>query len=176
MDADLPKYLPVKSPSASCGTCQACMDVCPTGAFTSAFELDARRCISYLTIEHRGSIPEKLRPLIGDWVFGCDLCMEVCPFGHRAEDHSQIWGTKPAFGENSLEDLLKMSKEEFHAVFAGSPIRRAGWAGMLRNCCVALGNLGQGKPLLRQTADSHPEPMVREHANWALERWKQPKK
>ncbi|NQU49024.1 MAG: 4Fe-4S dicluster domain-containing protein, partial [Planctomycetes bacterium] len=153
---------------ASCGSCTACLDVCPTGALTSAYEIDARLCISYLTIEHRGSIPVELRKKMGDWVFGCDLCSEVCPFGHHADDHAEDWGTKDAISAFRLEDLLALTADEFATAFAGSPIRRAGLGGLQRNACVALGNLKRGGPELEDAARSHTDPVVREHASWAL--------
>jgi epoxyqueuosine reductase len=182
---------------ASCGSCTACLDVCPTGALTGEYQLDARLCLSYLTIEHRGAIPEELRPKIGEWVFGCDLCSEVCPFGHQASDHSQAWGRKDALTDFRLEDLLSLDEDEFRTAFAGSPIRRAGLQGLKRNACVVLGNLrrsastgaqatdvnltvpppqsGGGKTAprgereLRALLEAETDPLVCEHAQWALD-------
>jgi epoxyqueuosine reductase len=176
MDMELPTFTatpPADANSkqkrwASCGSCTACLDVCPTGALTSAYEIDARLCISYLTIEHRGSIPVELRRKMGDWVFGCDLCSEVCPFGHHANDHADDWGTKDALSSFRLEDLLALTAAEFADAFAGSPIRRAGLSGLQRNACVALGNLKRGGAELELAARSHTDPLVREHAAWAL--------
>ncbi|MBL7007477.1 MAG: tRNA epoxyqueuosine(34) reductase QueG [Planctomycetes bacterium] len=168
VDRDWPRWTPTP-PAASCGSCTSCLDSCPTDAFTGPWSLDPRRCISYLTIECRGVIPRGLRPLMSDWVFGCDRCLEVCPFGTGGEDASETWGILPALGRWSLEDLLQVSEPDFDQAFEGSPIRRAGWAGLLRNACVALGNLGRGAEALLG-ATNHPEWLVRGHAAWALGR------
>lgn len=154
---------------ASCGSCTACIDVCPTGALEAEFKLDSRKCISYLTIEHRGPIDEELRPQMGEWVFGCDLCSEVCPFGHHADNHADAWGRKDAFDEFRLEDLLTLNEEEFRSAFAGSPVRRAGLQGLKRNASVVLGNLGRGREELEQMLKSETDPLVCEHARWALD-------
>ncbi len=195
IDAELPDYTkrPTQTSSndvapsndrgrrwASCGSCTACLDVCPTGALTAEYQLDARLCISYLTIEHRGAIAEELRPQIGDWVFGCDLCSEVCPFGHHADNHADAWGRKEALDDFRLEDLLSLTEDRFRSAFAGSPIRRAGLSGLKRNACVVLGNLRaaaaegsderrRGETELRQILDSETDPLVCEHARWALD-------
>ncbi len=166
VDAELAEWRP-DPPAASCGSCTACLDDCPTEAFTGPWLLDPRRCISYLTIEHRGPIPRALRTGMGDWVFGCDVCLEVCPFGGKATDQAERWSTAPALEQLSLEDLLGLDRERFEQAFVGSPVRRAGWAGLLRNACVALGNLGRGEPALSRALE-HPEALVRGHAAWAL--------
>lgn len=152
-----------------CGSCTACLEACPTGALVSPRTLDARRCISYLTIEHQGSIPVELRPLMDDWIFGCDVCQEVCPwnrrFAHRTNDPA-FSAERPAL---DLLDLLSLGEEEFRARFRDTPLSRPGRAGLLRNAAVALGNIGDpaDKPALER-ALSDPEPLVAEHAAWAL--------
>ncbi|TAH39744.1 MAG: tRNA epoxyqueuosine(34) reductase QueG [Planctomycetota bacterium] len=170
-DAEWPHWpeLPAGGPAASCGHCTRCLDACPTAAFPAPYQLDPRRCISYLTIEHRGPIARDLRPLLGDWVFGCDVCMEVCPFGQNAADRSGEWGRLAALDRLRLEDLLTLSPADYELAFRGSPIRRAGYAGLLRNACVALGNLGRGQEALT-VALRHPQALVRVHAAWALGR------
>jgi epoxyqueuosine reductase len=154
-----------------CGSCRACLDACPTDAFVGPRQLDATRCISYLTIEHRGSIPDGLRPLMGDWVFGCDVCQEVCPW-NRARPMGEHAEFQPAAGASASLDLLEvLSLDEvgFRARFRGTPLLRPKRAGLLRNAAVALGNARDPRAisaLLRALAD--PEPLVRSHAAWAL--------
>ncbi len=155
-----------------CGSCTACIPACPTGAITAPYQLDARRCISYLTIELQGPIPVELRPLVGSWVFGCDLCLDACPWNSHA-----VRTTEPAFRPRNdlttldLAGLLDLDEAGFAARFANSPIRRAELAGLQRNACVALGNQGDPAaiPILRKALGS-PHDLVREHAAWALER------
>ena len=168
VDAEWETWPPQPPTLPDCGRCTRCLEACPTDAFPAPWVLDARRCISYLTIEHRGFLPRALRPRMGDWVFGCDVCLEVCPFGRFADDHAEEWGTHEGL-ELTLQELLTLSEPVFHRVFRGSPLRRTGWAGLLRNACVALGNLGRGTDALRG-ALGHPEPLVRGHAAWALGR------
>jgi epoxyqueuosine reductase len=155
-----------------CGTCVRCIDVCPTRAIVAPYVLDSRRCISYLTIEHRGPIPRELRPLMGNWIFGCDLCLDVCPWNKFAKAASEA-SFFPREGnlEPSLIEFARMSREEFQRRFRNSPVRRARYAGFLRNVCVALGNSGTAEaiPALRRILD-HGEPLVRGHAAWALGR------
>lgn len=170
LDQELPQYRAPKKRWASCGTCTRCLDICPTGALDAAWSLDARLCLSYLTIELRGAIPIELRPALGDWVFGCDLCLEACPFGDHAGDHAETWGTKSAFELLRLEDLIGLSEPEFLEHFAGSPLRRPGRAGLARNACVVLGNLGRGEAALAHCLEHDPAPLVRGHAAWALGR------
>jgi epoxyqueuosine reductase len=158
--------------SAHCGTCARCLEACPTGAFLEPYVMDARRCISYLTIELRGPIPREYRPLVGNWIFGCDICQEVCPWNRKAP-HSTEAAFRPRVGLSSPElvPLLAMTQEEFSRRFRGSPIKRARRRGFLRNVCVALGNsadAGSVPALLR--ALEHDEPLVRGHAAWALGR------
>jgi epoxyqueuosine reductase len=167
---DIP--LPADTPETThCGTCTRCLPACPTGAITAPYELDARRCISYLTIELKGSIPEDLRPLIGTRIYGCDDCLAVCPWNKFA-----VQSDDPAVQPRAdltlpdLLELLALDDEAFRAKFKNSPIKRTKRRGLLRNVCVALGNLGDPQALLAlQTAAEHdPEPLVREHARWAV--------
>ena len=158
--------------SKSCGACVRCIDVCPTGAIVAPYVVDNARCISYLTIENRGPIPRELRPLMGDWVFGCDLCQEVCPVNRQAKPAAQPVPPAPAAAANlDLPELLALSEAEFNARFAGTSLRRAKWDGMLRNACVALGNRRDpaAVPSLRRALRETP-PLVRAHAAWALGR------
>lgn len=154
-----------------CGSCRACIDACPTTAILGPNEIDATRCISYLTIEHRGSIPHELRPQMGDWVFGCDICQEVCPW-NRARSPAAHPEYAPSEGAGSaldLGELLGLDAPKFRARFRGTPLTRAKRRGLLRNAAVALGNLGDPAAvpaLLGALTD--PEPLVREHAAWAL--------
>ncbi|GAB3547703.1 tRNA epoxyqueuosine(34) reductase QueG [Noviherbaspirillum agri] len=173
---DLP--LPVDEPASShCGQCSACIDVCPTQAILAPYKLDARRCISYLTIELKGSIPVELRPLIGNRVYGCDDCQLVCPWNKFAQR-----AVLPDFDvRNDLDsatmlDLFAWSEEEFNRRLEGSPIRRIGHERWLRNIAVGLGNAAAQMPgalhivtALQARAD-HPSELVREHVAWALAR------
>jgi epoxyqueuosine reductase len=158
--------LPADEPEREyCGTCRRCIDVCPTRAIVAPYRLDARLCISYLTIELKGSIPVELRPLIGDRVFGCDDCLEVCPWNRFARLSQFRPRELPA-----LTEFLSWDEAKFKAFFAGTPIYRVKRRGFLRNVCVALGNLGDKSalPALRKALDDL-EPLVREHATWAIE-------
>jgi epoxyqueuosine reductase len=156
-----------------CGSCRACLDACPTGAFVEAGVLDARRCISYLTIELVGAIPRELRPLIGRHVFGCDICQEVCPF-NAADRRDAAPELAPLSAERGTPDLLQLvqlGSNQFRHFVKQSALRRVHRAQLLRNVCVALGNAGDPRaiePLRARLADSHP--LVREHAAWALGR------
>jgi epoxyqueuosine reductase len=153
-----------------CGTCRRCLTACPTGAIVAPQQVDARRCISYLTIELRGSIPSELRPLVGDWIFGCDVCQEVCPWNRFAPPAREARLHARALEGWTLERFLTLDEAGFAALFATSPIRRTGRAGFLRNVCVALGNRGDAAavpPLTRVLADER-EVLVRAHAAWAL--------
>lgn len=161
-----------------CGSCARCLEACPTRAFVAPYLLDARRCISYLTIELRGPIPRELRPLIGEMIFGCDLCQEVCPWNERAARREPPSGepafrARPGLASAALEDLislLELSEEGFRARFRGSAIRRAKRRGLARNVCVALGNRGDRRALaaLLRALEKDPEPLVRGHAAWAI--------
>ena len=160
--------------TGTCGRCTRCMDKCPTGAIKAPGVVDARLCISYLTIENRGEIPRDLRPLVGDWTFGCDVCQEACPYNKRKATRSR-W---PEFAEEAgagpyleIEEVLGIrTDEEFERRFTGTPLTRPGRAGLLRNCCVAAGNLGLEKtiPALIGCLREDPSPLVRGHAAWAL--------
>lgn len=153
-----------------CGTCNRCIEACPTGAIVAPRNLDARLCISYLTIELRSAIPRDLRPLIGDWIFGCDVCQDVCPWNRFAPPAREARLHARSLGEWTLERFLDLDEDGFRTLFADSPIRRARREGFLRNVCVALGNRGDVAamvPLARAlSGDVHP--LVRGHAAWAL--------
>ena len=158
--------------SAHCGTCNRCAAACPTGALVAPYVLDARRCISYLTIELRGPIPRELRPLVGNWIFGCDICQEVCPWNRKAPlSLEPRFQPRQGLTAPELLPLLDMTQEEFSARFRGSPIKRTKRRGLLRNVCVALGNARDpaAAPALGR-ALTHEEPLVRGHAAWALGR------
>lgn len=155
-----------------CGSCSRCIAACPTGAITAPFQLDARRCISYLTIELKGAIPVELRPAIGDRVFGCDDCLEVCPWNRFARASGAMREqARPEFSRLDLEALLRLNDQEFKQRFVGTPIMRSKRRGLLRNACVALGNIGDKQSLsaLRQ-ASRDREPLIVEHAAWAIAR------
>ena len=155
----------------TCGACARCIPACPTDAIVAPYVVDNRRCISYLTIENRGSIPPELRPAIGNWVFGCDICQEVCPVNRKAPPAAD-----PNFGRRDLAALdlialLDLTDEQFRQQFAGTPLMRARRIGMQRNASVALGNLGDASAapaLARALQTGHP--LVRQHAAWALGR------
>lgn len=174
IDLALPPDAPAQG---SCGTCRRCLDACPTGALLEPYTLDSRRCISYLTIEQKGPAPEALRPALsrsGARIFGCDICQEVCPFCIRRS----VLTSEPAFQPREitsnprLVDLLLLSEEEFREKFKGSPVKRAKRRGLLRNVAVALAASDdpEAERALEQAATHDPEPLVREHAAWALQR------
>ena len=155
-----------------CGKCTRCLSACPTGAIPEPFVLDARRCISYLTIELKGAIPEELRPAIGNRIFGCDDCLAVCPWNRFARE-GRIMRTchREEFARVSLEEWAAIGPDEFRSRFRPTPLYRTGWRRLLRNVCVALGNTGDDShlPVLRRLAGSG-EPLVAEHALWAIGR------
>ena len=154
-----------------CGTCVRCVTACPTGAITENHRLDARLCISYLTIELKGSIPLELRPLIGDRIYGCDDCLDACPWNRFASvSREAAFAAGPAT-RMALRDYLALDDSQFRALFRLSPIKRIKRRGFLRNVCVALGNVGEGSdlPALRKAAID-PEPLIAEHAAWAIQR------
>lgn len=157
-----------------CGTCTRCLDACPTGALVAPRLLDARKCLSYLTIEYQGSISESLRPMFENTVFGCDRCQEVCPWNQQAEaaGHSALLSSKELFPP-PLKWLLTLSPETFGQIFKKSPIKRAKWQGVLRNTIIAIGNSGHAKyiPILEKIS-SQADPVLRSHILWALERLK----
>jgi epoxyqueuosine reductase len=195
-----PSLGPGEPPAADlCGNCTLCLDACPTQAFAAPYVLDARRCISYLTIELRGAIPEELRPAMGNAVIGCDICQDVCPWNRKSPvtqlaqfQPRTIELVVPAKSENGnekmengvtlfapeLEWLASLSQEEFSRIFRGSAVKRAKWRGVVRNTCVALGNsrIARGSdacarivPLLERLATSE-DSQIAEHARWALQR------
>jgi epoxyqueuosine reductase len=154
-----------------CGTCVRCITACPTGAITENHRLDARLCISYLTIELKGSIPLELRPLIGDRIYGCDDCLDACPWNRFASvSREAAFAAGPAT-RMPLRDYLALDDAQFRALFSRSPIKRIKRRGFLRNVCVALGNVGKlcDLPALRRAAID-PEPLIAEHAVWAIQR------
>jgi epoxyqueuosine reductase len=165
--------LPPDQPVADrCGTCERCIKACPTGAITAPHRLDARRCISYLTIELKGSIPLELRPLVGDRIFGCDDCLDACPWNRFAQiSHETAFAARHSTIGMSLREYLELTDAEFQAVFKNSPIKRIKRRGFLRNVCVALGNAGDVSdiPALERAA-ADPEPLIAEHAAWAIQR------
>ena len=163
--------LPFDPPQvARCGSCTRCIDACPTGAITAPHQLDARRCISYLTIELKGSIPLEFRRLIGDRIFGCDDCLDACPWNRFARvSQESAFVARPAVAQMRLRDFLALDDGQFRALFRGSPIKRIKRRGFLRNVCVALGNVGTPDDLraLRNAA-LDADALVAEHAEWAI--------
>lgn len=163
---------PTEGPAAgSCGTCTACLDVCPTQAIREPGLVHAPDCISYLTIEHRGAIPAPLREGIGEWAFGCDLCSEVCPFGRKAPDLAERFGTHRQVAEGDLVSWL--APQRAMAVdFEGSALRRPNREGLARNAAIVLGNRprDEGRAALLRVLREDPSPVVREAAAWGLER------
>jgi epoxyqueuosine reductase len=180
-----PTLAPAEAPPADlCGNCRQCLDACPTGALVEPYVMDARRCISYLTIELRGSIPQEHREAIGWQVYGCDICQDVCPFNRQAPK-TESWEFQPR-QINSRESLLEpnlvwlagLDEEEFRAMFRGSAVKRTKWRGIVRNACIALGNAGLSRgnaahrsavAVLEQLANSQ-ELVIAESAQWALSR------
>jgi epoxyqueuosine reductase len=169
---DLP--LPPDAPVADhCGSCHRCIDACPTGAITAPYRLDARRCISYLTIELKGAIPEELRPLIGNRVYGCDDCQLVCPWNRFAQITSEPdFAVRNGLDDATLAELFGWSEAQFNERLAGSPIRRIGYERWLRNLAVGLGNAPTSEAVTTalQRRRDDPSPLVREHVAWALAR------
>jgi epoxyqueuosine reductase len=154
-----------------CGSCVRCLAACPTQAITAPFQLDARRCISYLTIELKGSIPIELRPAIGNRIYGCDDCLEACPWNKFAREGQLMKPhARPDLATPDLIELLSLDEAGFKRRFAGTPMLRTKRRGLLRNVCVALGNVGDDSalPALRR-ATGDPEPLIAEHARWAVE-------
>ena len=171
---DLP---PGEAEADHCGSCHACLDVCPTAAFPAAYRLDARRCISYLTIEHKGPIPRELRPLMGNRIYGCDDCLAVCPWNKFAQAGREM---KLAARENLraplLADLAQLDDAAFRALFAKSPVKRTGRARFVRNVLIAIGN--SGERTLAESAErllADEAPLVRGAAVWALGRLDPPR-
>ena len=165
--------LPPDGPEQNrCGSCRRCLDACPTAAIIAPFQLDARRCISYLTIELQGAIPVELRPALGNRIYGCDDCLAACPWNRFARAGAMMAEHRRAGLEApDLIELLALDQAGFQARFAGTPILRAKQRGFLRNVCVALGNAGDARALpALQRAASDPEPLIVEHALWAISR------
>ncbi|MBV8352025.1 MAG: tRNA epoxyqueuosine(34) reductase QueG [Verrucomicrobia bacterium] len=160
--------LPAKN---RCGKCTRCIDVCPTRAITQPYQLDARRCISYLTIEHKGPIPIEFRSAMGDRIYGCDDCLDVCPWNRFAELTRETRFTLPdRLKALTLRQLAVLSDNDFRALFRNSPIKRIGRVRFVRNVCIALGNAGttEDMAILHGLAKDH-DPLIAEHASWAVE-------
>lgn len=159
-----------------CGTCTLCLDACPTAALDAPYHLAAERCIAYLTIEHRGPIADELRPLLGEWVFGCDICQEVCPYNASTRGKPRGWPEfepRPRVGTRlDLEGALAMDDETYRETFRGSPMKRAKRRGLVRNAALVLGNVGEPRAsaALERAAEADPEPLVRDAAEWSLRR------
>jgi epoxyqueuosine reductase len=168
-DLPLPPDEPVEE---HCGTCTACLDACPTRAIVAPYEVDARRCISYLTIELAGSIPEEFRPLIGNRIYGCDDCQLCCPWNRFAQLGDPAFSPRHGLDKASLIDLFAWSEAEFDQRLAGSPIRRIGHERWLRNIAVALGNGPFAEVAINALSiqSGHPSALVREHVAWALKK------
>ena len=168
-DADLPADAPHEE---NCGTCRRCLDICPTDAFPAPFQLDARRCISYLTIEHQGPIPHEFRAPIGNRIYGCDDCLAVCPWNKfAAEAREAKLRARDELRAPSLAALGRLDDSGFRTLFAGSPVKRIGHARFLRNVLIAIGNSGNADLLaLAMTRLDDPEPLIRGAAVWAVRR------
>jgi epoxyqueuosine reductase len=164
---DLPADTPAKD---MCGKCTRCIDACPTQAITAPRRMDARRCISYLTIESKGSIPQEFRSAIGDRIYGCDACLDACPWNrHARESREATFQARASIFSKSLRDFLALTDDEFRALFAKSPIKRIKRPAFLRNVCVALGNVGAWDDLpALEAAAADPHPLIAEHAAWAI--------
>jgi epoxyqueuosine reductase len=152
-----------------------CLEACPTDAFVDARQLDARRCISYLTIEHRGPVPEALRSQVGDWVFGCDVCQDVCPYNRTSlpsGEQTEPFAAGDRWDAMDAAGLLTVGEDAFDEWARGSPVKRPGREGMARNAALVLGNTGDKRhlPVLREAAARHSSETVREAAGWALRR------
>ena len=165
--------LPVDVPASEhCGSCAKCIDICPTRAIIAPYRLDARRCISYLTIEHKGAIPVELRPLLGNRIYGCDDCQLACPWNSFAQATGEAdFAVRNGLDAASLVELFAWSATDFDERMAGSAIRRIGYERWLRNLAVGLGNAAKTEPIvaaLRARADDLSA-LVREHVGWALE-------
>jgi epoxyqueuosine reductase len=174
VDMALPPTEPV---TGHCGRCQACIDVCPTQAIVAPHQLDARRCISYLTIEHAGPIPLELRSLLGNRIYGCDDCQLICPWNKYAQRSAlPDFDERQGLAGSQLATLFAWTEDEFLHLTEGSPIRRIGHERWLRNIAVALGNAGAGAPpglaaslrVALMTRSQHPSALVQEHVQWAL--------
>ncbi len=157
--------------TSHCGTCTACLDACPTQAFPAAGVLDARKCISYLTIELRGPIPQELRPGVGGWLFGCDVCQDVCPWNTKAPSSNEpAWQARPDLEALDLLDLLHISEKAFRRNFHGTAFERTRRGGLVRNAAIVLGNIGDASalPALRKSS-ADADPLIREASIWAID-------
>jgi epoxyqueuosine reductase len=175
---DLGEELPADEAHAErCGSCTACLDICPTNAFPAPFQLDARRCISYLTIEHKGPIPDEFRAAIGNRVYGCDDCLAICPWNRFADTAraNKAFLPRAELAAPALADLLALDDAGFRKLFAGSPIKRIGRNRMVRNAAIAAGNSGLPEltPALQALVDD-ADAVVAEAAAWALDRLSAP--
>ena len=173
LDLELEPDLPGNERLGTCGSCRRCQDACPTHAFPAPYILDSRLCISYLTIEHRGDIPDALRPKMKNWIYGCDECQSVCPWVRQFSKpgRTRFLRYDPDWAAPRLIDLLALDDAGFRERFRTSPIPRTKRRGLLRNACVALGNSGRPEaiPALERAARD-PEPLIARHARWALDR------
>jgi epoxyqueuosine reductase len=169
------EFAPDTAQKNYCGRCTRCIDACPTGAITAPHQVDARRCISYLTIELKGPIPLELRPMIGDRIYGCDDCLDACPWNRFAKvSRETAFAMGPEIASMKLRDYLSLDDDKFRRLFRDSPIKRTKRRGLLRNVCVALGNVGtiEDLPALERAAVD-AEALIAEHAQWAIERVKE---
>ena len=160
-----------------CGSCTACLEACPTAAIVEPGVVDSNLCISYWTIEHRGAIPEERRDGIGEWIFGCDVCQDVCPWNHKS---ATLAAAEPLAWAEDLRgldprEILTLDEPSFRRRFSGTALMRAKWEGLRRNACVVLGNRGDraALPALVMARDADPDPVIRSHAAWAIERIEQ---
>jgi epoxyqueuosine reductase len=172
-DAPLSATRPADTVGLLCGKCTRCLDACPTQAFPAPGVLDARRCVSYQTIENKGVIPRELRAGIGRRIYGCDVCLEVCPWNRFAQEGRQLLlAARHDLADLPLAELLTLTPERFAAIFRRTPIKRLKLGGLLRNACVVAGNSGDPSllPALVDLARSHALPLVRAHAVWAVYR------
>jgi epoxyqueuosine reductase len=169
LDIELPPDEPFTA--QHCGTCTACLDACPTQAFAGPYELDARRCISYLTIELHGPIPEELRPGVGPWLFGCDVCQDVCPWNRKAPlGREAALQPRPDFAAVDAVELVGISDEEFRRQFRGTALWRTKRQGLARNAAIVLGNTGDQRALpALERAMRDADPVVQDAARWAIE-------
>jgi epoxyqueuosine reductase len=157
-----------------CGTCTRCIEACPTHCILPDRTIDATRCISYLTIELKEEVPEDLRPWMGGWVFGCDVCQQVCPWNRFAQEPDKAFAAREGIPLPVLGEEMRLSQEDFSRKFKRSPVKRAKRRGYLRNAAVAIGNAGDAAALpALEEALTDPEPLVREHAAWAIARIKE---
>ena len=169
------EFAPDTTQKDYCGRCTRCIDACPTGAITAPHQVDARRCISYLTIELKGPIPLELRPMIGDRIYGCDDCLDACPWNRFARvSRETAFAMRPEITSMKLRDYLSLDDDKFRRLFRNSPVKRTKRRGLLRNVCVALGNVGTADDLpALEKAAADAEPLIAEHAQWAIERVKE---